>query len=227
MEVSVMNKLQQILFWIFAVALFGIGCYLNGWTFISSMFIFVAMIVISPPFICKEKSNNPNDWSKSISLITGFLCLVLGAVFSPWFFEEPQGDRLVIESTQSIIAEESTLLDKKIDSIPKKVEESSHANGSMSTIDSILDDSSDINYPVLRNPKVDEYNSPKFSDYAAEKGDSITFKDTEASEKKVHVTATGEKYHRANCQYLRQSDYEITLKEAKRRGLSPCSVCNP
>lgn len=43
----------------------------------------------------------------------------------------------------------------------------------------------------------------------------------------VHVTATGEKYHRAGCRYLRQSDYEITLKKALKRGLEPCSVCDP
>ncbi|MGN0140825.1 MAG: ComEC/Rec2 family competence protein [Roseburia sp.] len=43
----------------------------------------------------------------------------------------------------------------------------------------------------------------------------------------VHITATGEKYHSAGCQYLRKSDYEVTLEEAKNRGLTPCSKCNP
>lgn len=34
---------------------------------------------------------------------------------------------------------------------------------------------------------------------------------------KVHITDTGKKYHRARCRYLRQSDYVITLEEARRR----------
>lgn len=43
----------------------------------------------------------------------------------------------------------------------------------------------------------------------------------------VHITETGSKYHLAGCQYLKQSDYEVTLAEAKARGLEPCSKCNP
>lgn len=43
----------------------------------------------------------------------------------------------------------------------------------------------------------------------------------------VHITKTGEKYHSAGCQYLRKSDIEVTLSEAKVRGLTPCSKCNP
>lgn len=44
---------------------------------------------------------------------------------------------------------------------------------------------------------------------------------------KVHITRTGKKYHRAGCRYLSHSDIVVTLKEAKARGLAPCSVCNP
>jgi hypothetical protein len=43
----------------------------------------------------------------------------------------------------------------------------------------------------------------------------------------VHFTRTGHKYHTAGCRYLRQSDYTVTLREAKDRGLGPCSVCDP
>jgi hypothetical protein len=43
----------------------------------------------------------------------------------------------------------------------------------------------------------------------------------------VHITRTGHKYHVAGCRYLRQSDYIVTLKEAKSRGLGACSVCDP
>ena len=43
----------------------------------------------------------------------------------------------------------------------------------------------------------------------------------------VHITKTGETYHAAGCSYLSRSDIEITLSEAKERGLTPCSRCNP
>lgn len=42
----------------------------------------------------------------------------------------------------------------------------------------------------------------------------------------VYRTATGKKYHRAGCSYLK-SKYETTVKEAQRRGFTPCSRCNP
>ena len=41
----------------------------------------------------------------------------------------------------------------------------------------------------------------------------------------VHVTATGEKYHRKGCSYLRYSDEEVTKSEAEARGFTPCSRC--
>ena len=43
----------------------------------------------------------------------------------------------------------------------------------------------------------------------------------------VHITRTGEKYHRAGCRYLSKSDIPIERAEAIRRGYTPCSVCRP
>ena len=43
---------------------------------------------------------------------------------------------------------------------------------------------------------------------------------------KVHITNTGSKYHNAGCRSLK-SDIEVTLDEAKARGLEPCKICNP
>lgn len=43
----------------------------------------------------------------------------------------------------------------------------------------------------------------------------------------VFVTATGQKYHSANCRYLSKSKIPISLKDAKARGYGPCSVCRP
>lgn len=46
-----------------------------------------------------------------------------------------------------------------------------------------------------------------------------------SGEGSVYITATGNKYHRAGCKYLRQSSQEITRAEIG--DLEPCSVCNP
>ena len=43
----------------------------------------------------------------------------------------------------------------------------------------------------------------------------------------VHITKTGTKYHAAGCRYLKDSDIEVSLSEAKDRGYTPCSVCKP
>lgn len=43
----------------------------------------------------------------------------------------------------------------------------------------------------------------------------------------VYITDTGAKYHKAGCQYLSKSKNSITLREAKERGYTPCSVCKP
>ncbi len=43
----------------------------------------------------------------------------------------------------------------------------------------------------------------------------------------VHITRTGEKYHRANCRYLSKSDIPIERSDAIARGYEPCKVCKP
>lgn len=43
----------------------------------------------------------------------------------------------------------------------------------------------------------------------------------------VYVTRTGSKYHADGCRFLSKSKIPISLKDAKARGLGPCSVCRP
>lgn len=50
---------------------------------------------------------------------------------------------------------------------------------------------------------------------------------TKSKETTVYITATGSKYHRSGCRYLRQSKYSISLSNAKAQGYTPCSVCRP
>ena len=42
----------------------------------------------------------------------------------------------------------------------------------------------------------------------------------------VHTTKTGAKYHSAGCSYLK-SDIPMDLGDAVKKGLTPCSRCNP
>lgn len=58
-------------------------------------------------------------------------------------------------------------------------------------------------------------------------GAAITETPAETTTIIVHITDTGKKYHSAGCRYLHSSDIEIELSQAKARGLTPCSVCNP
>lgn len=43
----------------------------------------------------------------------------------------------------------------------------------------------------------------------------------------VYGTLTGKKYHSAGCRHLRRSRIPMSLKDAKSRGLTPCSACGP
>jgi hypothetical protein len=43
----------------------------------------------------------------------------------------------------------------------------------------------------------------------------------------VFITKTGEKYHRADCGYLRKSKIATTKADAIDRGYTPCSKCRP
>lgn len=43
----------------------------------------------------------------------------------------------------------------------------------------------------------------------------------------VYSTRTGQRYHKADCEHLKKSRKAIPLKEAKKRGLTPCNSCDP
>ena len=42
-----------------------------------------------------------------------------------------------------------------------------------------------------------------------------------------YVTASGEKYHRQGCRYLKRSCLEMLVGEAKEKKYTPCKVCKP
>jgi hypothetical protein len=43
----------------------------------------------------------------------------------------------------------------------------------------------------------------------------------------VYATASGTKYHADGCKFLAKSKMPCTLADAKKKGLEPCSLCNP
>lgn len=43
----------------------------------------------------------------------------------------------------------------------------------------------------------------------------------------VYGTRTGKKYHLDGCRSLGKSKIPMTLSDAKAKGLTPCSICNP
>lgn len=47
------------------------------------------------------------------------------------------------------------------------------------------------------------------------------------TEDTVYITDTGEKYHRAGCQYLRKSCHPISRSKAIAQGYTPCKKCKP
>lgn len=43
----------------------------------------------------------------------------------------------------------------------------------------------------------------------------------------AYITKTGQKYHKANCKYLKYSKKEITIDKAISLGYEACKVCKP
>ena len=70
-------------------------------------------------------------------------------------------------------------------------------------------------------------NSSAGSSDAGIAADTSGSTNSDSSSVMVHITDTGSKYHSAGCSYLKKSDHEVTLSEAKSMGLTPCSRCNP
>jgi endonuclease YncB( thermonuclease family) len=52
-------------------------------------------------------------------------------------------------------------------------------------------------------------------------------RDAEAGGPQVYVTPHGRKYHRADCQYVRNGAKALSLAEAQALGYTPCSRCKP
>ena len=43
----------------------------------------------------------------------------------------------------------------------------------------------------------------------------------------VYKTPSGEKYHTATCRYVKNVSESMSVEQAKKKGLTPCSQCKP
>ena len=71
------------------------------------------------------------------------------------------------------------------------------------------------------------YSPEKVTDSAVDQPKSPVKEGDSGEDVTVYTTKTGAKYHRTGCRYLSKSKIPISLKDAKARGYTPCSVCNP
>ena len=90
----------------------------------------------------------------------------------------------------------------------------------------------DENFFVIKDRYVLQAHLAKFNQLWGEELPAVSPEIKERHERAppeltVYITKTGKKYHRLDCRYLRQSCIEISLTEAKRRGYTPCKVCEP
>lgn len=74
---------------------------------------------------------------------------------------------------------------------------------------------------------VSSSNSSSSSNSTSKRKNSSTDSTTSNSSRTVYITKTGSKYHSSSCSYLKRSKIAISLKDAKDRGYSACSRCNP
>ena len=59
------------------------------------------------------------------------------------------------------------------------------------------------------------------------KSPQVTGEKQPSQNETVFVTRTGRKYHRDGCRYLSKSRIPIAFADAKARGFTPCSACDP
>jgi len=117
----------------------------------------------------------------------------------------------ISDQTQSVLAleEQIALILKKIDELSSKIDQL------FQMVKDLQSQSRNIPSPAL-HPEREETGKQVKADSAKGQPDQT-----------VYITKSGKKYHKQGCRYL-TGDYEtITLEEAKRRGLQPCSVCFP
>ena len=135
-----------------------------------------------------------------------------------------EANKLLQESNSKLEEEKSTLegekqtLENEKNELTTKVDELKNASSTSSTTTS---SSSEIQKSSTSTASSSTSNS---------KSSSVTSTTSSTNNDQsytVYITNTGSKYHSASCSYLRKSKIAITLNEAKSKGYTACSKCNP
>lgn len=82
-------------------------------------------------------------------------------------------------------------------------------------------------YDFLDNQYKKNHKNKKHTKNNVSSNNTDALNESPPSDSIVYMTDYGNKYHVAGCKYLKKSAIAISKSEAKQRGLSPCSQCNP
>lgn len=128
-----------------------------------------------------------------------------------------QKSKSKLEEEKSTLEGEKQTLENEKNELTTKVDELENASSTSSTTTSsgseIQKASTSIASSLTSNSKSSSETSPTSS--------------TDNQSYTVYITNTGSKYHSASCSYLRKSKIAINLSEAKSKGYTACSKCNP
>jgi hypothetical protein len=242
-----MKKKTKIILWCLSIffLLGALGCLPK--TLLAAFFLFLAGISCNPLFLdylVKIGKNPP----KIVKIVITFVLFMIGGSMIP----SVQDTTIPIETTTEQIT--ANIVEKQVKNISETTitipsSEEITTEQTVSDVESSLSDI-DLEEQILVESGVSETTIKETTTIeevttVEEIVEETTIEETTTQETVppttevqttqeeipteiiVHITRTGSKYHRSGCQYLRKSDISISLDDAKNRGYSPCSKCNP
>ena len=118
----------------------------------------------------------------------------------------------LLQKANSTLEEEKQTLENEKNKLTTKVDELENAS-TVSSSSEVQNSSTSTDSSLTNSSK----SSSETSTISTTNNQSYT----------VYITNTGSKYHSASCSYLRKSKIAISLSEAKSKGYTACSKCNP
>ena len=149
----------------------------------------------------ENKSNQYNDIKNTIITVLSIALIICGITF----YSQNQTHQEISQIKSSLSDR-----DRKITKYERQIEELKK----------------DVSSLKKKNKKLKKENKKlkgKTTSTKSKKTTSISNKQSTI----VYITATGSKYHRSWCSYLRQSKYSISKKNTINQGYTPCSRCSP
>lgn len=232
-----MKKKTKIILWCLSIffLLGALGCLSK--TLLAALFLFLASISCNPLFLnylVKIGKNPP----KIVKIVITFVLFMIGGSMIPSIQDttipiKATTDKItanIVEKQVKNISETTTITIPSSEEITTE-QIVSNVESSLSDIDQeeqILVESVVSETTIEEITTVEEIIEETTTQETVPTTTEIqTTQEEIPTEIIVHITRTGSKYHRSGCQYLRKSDISISLDDAKSRGYSPCSKCNP